>query len=502
MEFFLSMAWNPAVWPKERLSNFTQQWAAREFGAAYAPRIADVMARYTKFNGRCKPELLAPDTFSLVNYQEADRILSDWKTLTAEAESINQQLPANERDAFFEQALYPVKACEIVNELYVDVARNHLYAAQGRASVNDYATQARALFAADADLSSYYNHTLAGGKWDHMMDQTHIGYTSWQQPNRNIMPVVKEIEIPTNAGMGVSVEGSASAWPGASDEALLPQFDVFNQPRHYIDVFNRGQTPFEFSATASAPWIQLSSAHGTVEREQRLWVRTDWNKAPAGSADGSIQITGPGTNTVTVKVNSFNPPQPQKDAFDGFVEAGGVVSIEAEHFTKNVPANAVRWEKIPDYGRTLSSMAIFPVTAASVMPPENSPHLEYKMYLFSAGPVEVTSIIAPTLNFVPGRGLRFAVSFDDEMPQVLTAVPKGFFVDNGVRDWEESVRDNCREIKSTHTIEKSGEHTLKIWMVDPAVALQKIVVNMGGVKPSYLGPPESFHGPVKMSSRP
>jgi hypothetical protein len=499
MEFFLSMAWNPAVWPKERLSGFALQWAEREFGPAHAPQIADIMARYTKFNGRRKPELLAPDTFSLVNYQEADRVLVDWKSLAADTGAVNQQLPANEHDAFFEQVLYPVKACEIVNELYIDVAKNRLYAAQGRASANDYAAQARALFAADADLSSYYNHTLAGGKWDHMMDQTHIGYTSWQQPNRNIVPAVKEIEVPTNAEMGVAIEGSISAWPGASNEAVLPQFDAFNKQSHYIDVFNRGATPFEFSATASAPWIQLSSARGTIEKEQSLQVSIDWNKAPAGSAEGSVQITGPGTNAVTVKVNSFDPPQPQKDAFDGFVEAGGVVSIEAEHFTENVPANDVRWERIPDYGRTLSSMEVSPVTAASVTPPENSPHLEYEMYLFNAGQVEVTSIIAPTLNFVPGRGLRFAVSFDDETPQIVTAVPKGFFVDNGVRDWEQSVRDNCREIKSTHTIDRPGEHILKIWMVDPAVALQKIVINTGGVKASYLGPPESFHGPVKMS---
>jgi hypothetical protein len=501
-EFFLSMAWNPAVWPKERLSSFTRQWAEREFGPAKAEEIAGLVARYTRFNGRRKPELLSPDTFSLANYQEADSVLADWEALAGRAENISQQLPATARDAFFEQVLYPVKACEIVNELYIAVAKNRLYAAQGRASANDYAAQARALFHADADLSSYYNHTLAGGKWDHMMDQTHIGYTSWQQPNRNIMPAVKEIEVPTNAEMGVAIEGSASAWPGATDQPVLPQFDVFSQPRRYIDVFNRGATPFEFLATTSAPWIQLSSAHGTVEKEQRLWVSIDWNKAPVGSADGSVQISGPGTNSVTVKVNSFNPLQPRTDSFDGFVEAGGVVSIEAEHFTKNVAANDVRWEKIPDYGRTLSSMEIFPVTAPSVIPPENSPHLEYKMYLFSTGPVEVTSIIAPTLNFVPGRGLRFAVSFDDEPPQMVTAVPKGFIVDNGVRDWEQSVRDNCREIKSTHTIDKPGEHTLKIWMVDPAVALQKIVVNTGGVKPSYLGPPESFHGPVNLSSRP
>jgi hypothetical protein len=114
------------------------------------------------------------------------------------------------------------------------------------------------------------------------------------------------------------------------------------------------------------------------------------------------------------------------------------------------------------------------------------------MYLFSTGKVEVTSVVGPTLNFIPGRPLRYAVSFDDEAPQVITIVPADFNAQNGNRDWEESVKNNCRHVKSAHTITAPGYHTLKIWMVDPAVAVEKIVVNTGGVKPSYLGPPESF----------
>ena len=62
--------------------------------------------------------------------------------------------------------------------------------------------------------------------------------------------------------MGVAVEGSESAWPGATNEAMLPSFDVFNQQRHYLDVFNKGKTPFEFTATASEPWIVLSETTG------------------------------------------------------------------------------------------------------------------------------------------------------------------------------------------------------------------------------------------------
>jgi hypothetical protein len=118
------------------------------------------------------------------------------------------------------------------------------------------------------------------------------------------------------------------------------------------------------------------------------------------------------------------------------------------------------------------------------------------MYLFSQGKIEVESTVSPTLNFIPGRQLRYAVSFDEQAPQVVTIVPANFNAQNGNRNWEESVRNNCRHVKSEHTISAPGYHTLKIWMVDPAVAMEKIVVNTGGVKPSYLGPPESFHGPL------
>ena len=114
------------------------------------------------------------------------------------------------------------------------------------------------------------------------------------------------------------------------------------------------------------------------------------------------------------------------------------------------------------------------------------------MYLFSTGVMRVVTITSPTLNFVPGRGLRLAVSFDEEPPQVITLVPADYKAQNGNRDWEKVVSDNARYVSSQHTLARAGYHTLKYWMVDPGVVLQKIVVDCGGLKPSYLGPPESF----------
>ena len=496
LEFFLAFGWDPTRWNQDNISSFAELWAEREFGNDFAPQIADIMSKYTQYSARRKPELLSPSTYSLVNYYEADNVLADWQSLASEADSIYQKLPANERDAFYETVLYPVKASENLNELYIAAAKNRLYAAQGRASANDYAMQVSNLFQADAELSAYYNHTLANGKWDHMMDQTHIGYTRWQQPENNIMPAVKEIEIPHDGNMGLAIEGSTNAWPGSSENAVLPAFDKFNQPSRYIDVFNKGSEPVQVSLLQSAPWILISgnpSGISTdVEKENRFQIGINWKDAPPGTTNGFVKIYS-STNTVFVTLNVFNPQTPSADSVDGFVEADGHVSIEAEHFTRNVSSRSAHWDKIPGLGRTLSSMSIFPVTAESVAPPAKSPHLEYKMYLFDSGKVDVETILSPTLNFVAGRGLRFALSFDNQPPQIVTAVPANYSVGQGDnRDWEKTVSDGVRIVKTPMAIGQPGEHTLKVWMVDPGVVLQKIVVDCGGQRPSYLGPPESF----------
>ena len=490
IEFFLTFAWNPHRWPKEAIADYTRMWAEREFGPEHATEIAHIVSQYTKLNGRRKPELIDPDTFSLTNYQEADRVLAKWKSLVDEAETIYASLPVNERDAFYELVLYPTKASALVTKIYITAGKNHLYVLQGRASANDLAAQVRALFQADADLSAEYNHKLANGKWNHMMDQTHLGYTSWQQPDTNVMPEVRPISLHDAGSMGVAVEGSVLPWQsGLHDESSL-SFDVFNQQRRYIGVFNHGKAPFEFSVNTTAPWILVEPERGTVAKDQRIWVTIDWDKAPSGSPSGYVFLDDTAGQTANVPITLFNPQQPTRSSLNGFVEADGYVSIEAEHYTKKLDTPQASWHKIDDYGRTLSSMSIFPVTAESVTPPADSPSLEYQMYLFHPGRLEVEAILAPTLNFVPARGLRYAISFDDQPPQIIDALAQ-----NTQRDWEQSVEDSVRKVKSTHIVEGVGYHTLKVWMVDPGVVLQKLVVDLGGVKPSYLGPPESFHNP-------
>jgi hypothetical protein len=505
MEYFMSLGWNANRWTHENINEYTRLWAEREFGTALAAEIAEVLSKFTKYNGRRKPELLDARTYNVINYREAERVVEDYNAVAAKAEELFNKLPEAKRDAFYQLVLFPAKACAGLHEMYVAAAMNELYAGQGRASANDFADETRRLFQTQTNLTHHFNNVIAGGKWKHFMDQTYIGYTSWNPPPQNSLRAVRLVtrEVPAAAEMGVAVEGSAKAWPGAEGEAALPQFDVFQQQRHFIEIFNKGKTPFEFTAGASDSWIKLNESKGNVEKDRRLWVSVDWDKAPKGMASGTIKLTGAGTNgSVTVKVEAFNPTEVTRASLRGFVEGGGVVSIEPEHYSRKTEAGPNRWIRIEDYGRTLSGMrAEAPPHASSLAPGKDSPCLEYQTYLFSTGAVEVVAITSPTLNFVPGRGLRLAVSFDDQPPQIVDVVPATANAGDSNRSWEESVRVNARYARSTVTIEKPGYHTLKFWMVDPAVVLQKIVINTGGLKPSYLGPPESYRNSATLSSR-
>jgi hypothetical protein len=494
MEYFLDLAWNASRLTNENIREYTKHWAAREFGEEYAGETAEIVSLYAKYNGRRKPELLAPDTYSLVNYNESEKVVVDFKTITDRAKEIFDKLPSEKRDAFYQLVLFPVKASAIVNELYLAAGKNDLYAQQGRASTNDMADQVRLLFQEDTSLMGYFNRTFANGKWNHFMDQSHLGYTSWADPPSNSLRAIKlkKVEILPEDEMGVSIEGSEAVWPGEQATPFLPEFDIFNRQTRYIEVFNKGKGNVDFETSPDRSWIKVSRTKGPFSKDDRLLVTVDWTNLPEGRNKGNVKITGTGRE-VNVGITAFKPEDVSVENLKGFIEGEGVVSIEAEHFTNNIPAGEARWTKIEDYGHTLSAMkADAPVDYPSVTPGKDSPCLEYQMYLFSTGTFDVTTIFAPTLNFIHRRGLRYGISFDNQPPQTVTLVPENYDARNGNTDWEKTVSDNARVSKTSHALLSPGYHTLKILLVDPGPVLQKIIVNTGGLRESYLGPPESF----------
>jgi len=484
IEFFLTLAWAPNRWPAEQLQTYTTEWAAREFGPEHAAEIADLISTQTKFNRRRTPELLSPDTYSVVNYNEADRIVRDYRALLSRAEAVEKALPSESRPAFFELVRHPIEASAILNQLYVSVAKNRLYFEQGRASTNTWAQRAQTFFQDDAALSRTYNAELLGGKWDHMMDQTHIGYTGWQQPRTNIMPATKVFAVPAGRALGVSVEGDAAAWstlsPG-NGAAVLPSFDSISRGEHWIDLFRAAQESVDFEIESKQAWIKPSMTRGTVKDDVRVEVAIDWPKAPAGEAQGELVIRAQGRE-IAIAVPIRNVPATLLKNLHGAVEADGVISIEAESFTHAFGSNGVTWRILPDFGRTRSGVTTEPALRAPTELTAASPHLEYAFSNWSRRPWKAILLTAPTQAFQPGRGLRCAISIDDEAPQVLDLAPEN------EREWAREVSDSVRTISWEHAATAPGAHVLKVWAIDPGVVLEKIELDFGGLRRSYLGP--------------
>jgi len=439
---------------------------------------------------------LSPGTYSLINYREAENVVEEYAKITAEAEAIYTKLPQEKRDAFYQIVLFPTKACSLVNELYVTAAKNALYGKQKRASTNDMAAQTRALFQADTTLMNYYNKEYANGRWNHFMDQTHLGYTSWMPPKKNSLAGIKltEIQAPDSALLGVTVEGTEASWPGSSEKELLPEFDIFGGRQHSIEIFNRGKAAFEYNISTNVPWLNFSENKGTIKNnDKRILVNLVASQLPKGKAEGVITIVGAGKE-VSIAVKAFNPTELTRENLNGFVEGGGYISIEAEHFSKNISQGDRKWLKVEDYGLTLSGMrATAPANAPAATIGKDAPCLEYPVYLFSKDTAQITLVTSPLLNYMPNRDIKIAVSLDDQAPQYITNVPDKYKIEFSNGDWVQSVVNQARKCQTKLNIPTAGYHTLKVWMVDPGVVVEKILINMGGLKPSYLGAPESYN---------
>lgn len=413
ISFFLDYAWNPEKTGAADLQKYTEQWSAAQFGNEYAKDIAAFISKYSKYNSRRKPELLDANTYSLDNYGEYTNITAQYNQLATQAEAIGKKLPKEFASAYFQLVLYPVKACANLNDMYYNAALNKRFSQQAGPAAAIFADAVKELYGRDSILTKQY-HLLNKGKWNHMMEQTHIGYTGWQQPAVNKMPIIK------------------------------------------------------YAAKDS---ITANSASSTTGGHSH----NDEENASAGNFIQSV--TKNKSQTVIYEQNRC-------------------IAVEASHYTKAVNSTTVTWQLLPDHGRTGDAITTFPVTAPEVKPGGSSPHLEYEFYTGSKGPFTINAYFSPTLNFHnTEKGLQYAVSVDNELPQLISINSEDKTSISGI--WNKWVSENIIIKTSSHSIVAEGKHTVRYWMVNSGVVLQKLVLDFGGVKPSYLGPPETIFNPVK-----
>lgn len=175
---FMDMAWNPHKYSANNITRHTRDWCAQQFGESQADEAARILNLVCKYNGRCTPEMLDKNTYSLEN-GEWQEVVNQYLQLEADALRQYNSLPAAYHDAYRQIILFPIELMSNLHQMYFAQAQNHALYKQNNPKANIWADECERLFKRDSLICDVYNHKMSGGKWNGMMTQKHIGYKSW-----------------------------------------------------------------------------------------------------------------------------------------------------------------------------------------------------------------------------------------------------------------------------------------------------------------------------------
>lgn len=283
------------------------------------------------------------------------------------------------------------------------------------------------------------------------------------------------------------IQESRQLAPQHTEENRLPTFSRYSQQRHFIDVYGLGQQTEQWSAKTSAPWIELSDHAGDLQGSQdRIWVSINYDKAPAEEElSGQIEITN-GQQRYRVAVSAINHPIALQS--DAFVEANGVIAIPASQFHQKQLGDVASWQPLTGLGRSGSAMLLQPMKGwyvedlSEVL--EKSPSLEYDLLISKGGTAELIVEAVPAFPLQAAQQLRCAVSIGDGVPQWVN-------FEIGSPSEGQPWNDNVLESRMSGTGQLTlgpGTYRLKVWGTDPSVTIDRILIDFGGLKESYIGP--------------
>ena len=204
---FMDMAWNPRSVSPDVVSTHTRPFCVQQFGEDQADEAARILNLCCKLAGRSTAEMLDARTYN-VKTGEWNQVANEYMRLEAEALRQYLTLQPQYRDAYQEIILFPVQAMSNIYQMYYAQAMNRWLYEKGDAECNVWADRVAEAFHRDSLLCASYNHDIAGGKWNGMMIQKHIGYRSWNDNfPRDILPRTSRIEEPQAGGFTFEMQG-------------------------------------------------------------------------------------------------------------------------------------------------------------------------------------------------------------------------------------------------------------------------------------------------------
>lgn len=505
VSLFLDMAWDIGRFTADNVVTYPARWLAGIFGEAYYDRLEAMTREHLRLAFPRKPEYMGwgyhwnrfdhnceqlTDTdFSFTNYDEAQRRLEAYRQLGARAEALLHEIGDEARPAFYQLVYYPLRGAELMNRMTLGGQRNRWYARQGRAATNAVRDEVQRCYDSLQVITRGYN-SLLGGKWNHMMSmrQNYDGVSAYFN-----LPHLATHDAAGAPRLALQVAGEDVT--GARAFHALPAFDNYLRRTYPVEIYNRGGGTLAWTAHASEPWVVLSKSAGKTAAEERITVGIDWEKAPSGNAVPAQIVFRAGEQSEKVLVSLFNPTAPSRAELRGiYVKNNGCVSIPAAGCHRVRESDRIKITAVEDLGIEGPALQLGDPTAPlQIFRSRDVPCAEYDFYAFDAGSVDVYTYVLPTFPLHADRDFRigentntdtkYSVQIDDG----ALATPSSSHVEYS-QVWFESVLRNCAVNKSTLHIDKPGRHTLRIRVGDPGIVLQKIVLDFGGMKRSYLGP--------------
>lgn len=505
VDFFLSMAYDIDSFSYERAASYRSEWLCGMLGEKNRDAYRSIFDEFYHQAFIRKPEFMGwgyqwttdkhgnernTDTdFSFANYREAERRLEAYRKISSETEALMAQLPSSHIPCFYQSVYYPVKACELMSRMVLSGQKNRWYALQRRTAATAAADEAIRCHDSLRVITEGYN-SLHDGKWNHVMTMGQGFAASYFKK-----PVLREVKLSPAPELGVMVENEGSL-NGVSSYHLLPAFNGYFRCAYFIDIFNKGKGQLSWTAETDKEWILLSRTSGKTADEDRIMVSVDWNNVPVGDKiAGTVTIKDGSGVQENVLVSVFNPSSPTREDLNGiYVQHNGYVSIDAAGYHRKRENDAIRIIDIPNLGIENKAVQF----GNPMMPKQNTrkedvPCVEYDFYTFEQGSVDVYTYVLPTFVLSADRGYS-----GHEVTNIETQY--GVCIDDGpvmnpstssveyAQIWYESCLKNCRVNKTTLHINEPGRHSIRILCGDAGTVLQKIVLDFGGLKRSYLGP--------------
>lgn len=489
---FLDLAWNCEGFDYDNINKHQVDFLTSIFGEVYRKSLSDIMNTYYKLGFQRKPEAMGwgyewnnehsqeriTDTdFSFTNYREAERRIAEYDRISNMAEGMWKSLPEDYKACFYELVLYPVKGAALMNKKMLTAQQNRWFARQGRSMTNEYAQKAQAYHDSIGYYTKLYN-TLLDGKWNHMMSLA----PGWVATYQN-MPPTEMINLPEEGRLCIQLPDQDLTL-GATN--TLPALNSYTRKDTYIDLYNKGRGEVKWRAETSAKWIRLSMDKGTLQDYHRIKVAVDWTGVPVGEkVSGTIKIISNQSEEV-ILLTVMNPATPSLEEVKGlYLEENGCVVINPGKYHRKYDNKDVKIQLIDGLGYEGQCIQLGNPLAPvqDTYRTDMTGRVEYDFYSFNAGSVTVYTYAIPTFPLYSGRSTRFGVMIDDGVIKFASNDAKEYS-----SEWKENVARNGSVNAICFTVDKPGKHTLKLICKDPGVIIQKVVIDFGGMKRSYLGP--------------